>query len=475
MRLHAFSCLIAFAALSLAQTVEEELQGLGDSNKPTESAPDPAARQRVLEMLRGGSPVLLIPESTNDRVMAFDPVTGDLVDADFIPADPTNLSTPIQAMGHPTNGNILVSDQLDDVVQEYTVMGVYVGVFAPAGGANPAILDNIRGIEIGPGNSLLVSVGGGANDDAIAQFDTAGVYLGNFVANGAGGLDSPFDVLARASDYLVNGITSDAIHRYDTAGAYIADLTAINTFPEQAFENGSGNILIANFSGTEEGVVEYTSTGTQVGIYDPASLGGYRGVYELPNGNILTTNGGGVHEIDRMGNLVETKIAGVSGRFITLFGATGGTTADLSIQKTSSAMGGIDPGASLSFTLTVTNAGPDPATNVVVIDTLPAGFVYASNTCGAAVVGQDFTWNVGGLASGAMASCTIDGSVDPAFIGSLVNTASVSARETDPNTADNQSTVTVSVRPPVPALGPGALAALLILLAGAAIFVSKRN
>ena len=62
--------------------------------------------------------------------------------------------------------------------------------------------------------------------------------------------------------------------------------------------------------------MEFTPAGGVVGIYDPASLGGYRGVYELPNGNLLVTNGAGVHEIDRSGNLVETKISGVSGRFI---------------------------------------------------------------------------------------------------------------------------------------------------------------
>lgn len=53
-----------------------------------------------------------------------------------------------------------------------------------------------------------------------------------------------------------------------------------------------------------------------IGVYDPASLGGYRGAFELPNGNILTTNGDGVHEIGRSGNLVETKLSGVSARFI---------------------------------------------------------------------------------------------------------------------------------------------------------------
>ena len=199
----------------------------------------------------------------------------------------------------------------------YDLDGNPVGLFAPAGGVDNTILDNIRGIEISPDDTLLVSVGGGANDDAIAEFDATGAYIGNLVANGAGGLDSPFDVLLRGSDYLVPGITSDAIHSYDLTGAANPDFSPVDTFPEQAAEIPSGNVLVGNFSGAEEGVLEYMSDGTFVDSYDPASLGGYRGVYELGNGNILTTNGGGVHEIDRTGALVETKISGVSGRFIT--------------------------------------------------------------------------------------------------------------------------------------------------------------
>ena len=118
--------------------------------------------------------LLLIPESTNDRVMAFDPVTGDLIDADFIPADPDNLSTPIHAILSADGTSILVSDQIDDVVQEYDITdGSYIGVFAPAGGVDNGILDNIRGIALDPNNgNLLVSVASGANADAIAEFDT---------------------------------------------------------------------------------------------------------------------------------------------------------------------------------------------------------------------------------------------------------------------------------------------------------------
>jgi len=261
--------------------------------------------------------LLLIPESTNDRVMAFDPATGNLIDADFIPADPTNLSTPICAILNHDGTQVLVADQIDDVVQAYNLAtGAYIGVFAPAGGVNTAILDNIRGISLRSNGNLLVTVGGGANADAVAEFDTAGNYLGNFVANGSGGLASPFDVHI-LTEATVGGITSDIIHRYNvTTGAYIADLIAINNFPEQINLAANDNFLIANFGGTQEGIVEVQPDGTLVGVYNEPTLGGYRGVWELPNGNLLVTNGSGVHEMTRANTLVETKIAGVSARFI---------------------------------------------------------------------------------------------------------------------------------------------------------------
>ena len=326
-------CLLTAVPL-LAATPEEVAREIEGIDAPAPLGPVAAiapttTRALTPKMIPAGG-LLLVPESTNDRIMAFDPITGDLVDADFVPADPTNLSTPIEVILSASGDSLLVSDQIDDVVQEYSLDGMYLGVFAPAGGADTSILDNLRGMALRPNGNLLVSVGGGANDDAIAEFDTAGNYLGNFVANGAGGLDSPFDVSPVAvttgaltvGEWLVAGITSDAIHRYDAAGGPLTDLAAINTFPEQVFQIptgvNAGNVLIANFNGTQEGVVELDPNGGLVGTYDPPTLGGYRGVYELPNGNLLTTNGGGVHEIDRAGNLVETKIAGVSARFITL-------------------------------------------------------------------------------------------------------------------------------------------------------------
>jgi len=300
----------------------EEAEELGIDRPPQRPAIAPAPARAPVPR-KDGEPLpdfLLIPESTNDRVMSFNPTTGDLLNANFIPADPAHLAVPVHAILSPSKDTILVSDQFNDVVQEYAMNGTYIGVFAPAGGVNLAILNNIRGMALRANGNLLVTVGEGANVDTVAEFDTAGNYLGTFVAAASGGLDSPFDVFL-TTDALVSGTSSDAIHRYNaTTGAYIADLTTIHSFPEQlALAATNGNLLVANYSGTQVGVMEITTGGTLVGIYNPAALGGeYRGVYELPNGNILTTNSDGVHEIDRSGNLVETKISGVSARYIEL-------------------------------------------------------------------------------------------------------------------------------------------------------------
>jgi len=270
--------------------------------------------------------LLLIPDSGGDRVMAFYPDTGNLYDANFVPSDPTNLSTPIAAALHPDGHSILVSDQLKDGLIKYDLNGNFVSFFAPAGGPNTAILDNVRGWGVKADGNILVTCASGTNSDAIAEFDASGTYVGNFIPPNATIMDSPFDIIYRTheNDYLVSTSTSNAIHRYDATGTYLNDLVSGMHFPEQIAEAASGNILVAGFS-TPSGCYEYTSAGVYVGYYDVVS--GLRGVYELSNGNILVTNGSGVYEINRSNQLVSTKISDVNGRFIH-FAPGGGVSVD---------------------------------------------------------------------------------------------------------------------------------------------------
>ena len=254
---------------------------------------------------------LMVVESTNDRVMLFDPVDGDLIDANFI-VDATNFNTPIEALLSPAY-TVLTSNQIGDNVVIHDTSGIFNSVFY---GGNTAVLDNVRGTAFTPGfNSLLVTVGGGANSDAVAEINPFGVYLGNFIDSASGGLLSPFDIAFRTNDCLVAGINSDAVHRYDLTGNSLGVFASGISFPEQIAFSPNGNVLVVNFSTPNSGVIVYDSLGTQLSVF--TGVTGNRGVYALGNGNILTTNGAGVHEIDGLtGALIRTVVAGVSGRFI---------------------------------------------------------------------------------------------------------------------------------------------------------------
>ena len=106
---------------------------------------------------------------------------------------------------------------------------------------------------------------------------------------------------------------------------------------------------------------------------------------------------------------------------------------DLSVTKVDSA----DPsraGRNLTYTLTVVNNGPNPATGVTVTDTLPAGISARSSTAsqGSCSGTGPVTCALGDLASGASATVTIV--IRPSEAGTITNTASVSGNQPDPNT-----------------------------------------
>ncbi len=149
--------------------------------------------------------LLLIPESGQDRVLAFDPETGDLVDEFFITEDSLDFfSTPIQVLQSLDKTKLYVSDQVNDVVLEFDNNGTYMGIFAPAGGPNPSICDNVRGIDYKHGTDHILVCDG--NNDAVVEFDGSGNYVGNFTPFG---FVDPFDVVYwQANDqYLVNDIS----------------------------------------------------------------------------------------------------------------------------------------------------------------------------------------------------------------------------------------------------------------------------
>lgn len=294
------------APTALGQSVYAEETGLEDATPVTVPAP-------VSLAAAGGTMVLAIPESSSDNVVLLDATSGDLILTAALSAS-DGLSTPINAILDIDGEGLLICDQVTDGAYRFSAAGAPEGIFAPAAGPNTAILDNVRGCAV-ENDTLYVTTAGGANADAVARFDATGAFVGNFIEPGGGGLDGPFDILFRASDVLVPSIDTDNILRYDRSGTFLDVFATALPFPEQIQETASGTILVADF--TLGQIVEYpASGGTPVGAYSFTGLSGFRGVYELPSGDLIVTNGGGIHQVRRDGTFLRTIVAGVSARFV---------------------------------------------------------------------------------------------------------------------------------------------------------------
>jgi uncharacterized repeat protein (TIGR01451 family) len=80
-----------------------------------------------------------------------------------------------------------------------------------------------------------------------------------------------------------------------------------------------------------------------------------------------------------------------------------GSLADMAISMT----GAESPPGTFTYTVTVTNLGPNAAAGIATSVTIPSGLAYVSNDCGAAAATSPWTWNVASLANGNSAVCHI--------------------------------------------------------------------
>lgn len=255
---------------------------------------------------------LMVPDSTNDRVMLFDSFDGSLITDNFIDMTPQGAETPINAVQ--VGSEIWVSDQIADAVFRYSLDGsTHLGTIS--GG-----LDNIRGFEV-IGNTVYLTNSGtnnGAPGDGIVTIDVPTASINGFFASGDSGAGDPFDVLGYFGNLLINDIAGEDIDVFDTGGNFqsvFVDSDGINgiDFPEQMNLTSTGNVLVGGFS-SPAGIYEYDSEGTLLNYYDVGTA--VRGVFELGNGNIMFTDGDGVHVLDTNTGLVTDSITGVSARFI---------------------------------------------------------------------------------------------------------------------------------------------------------------
>lgn len=122
-------------------------------------------------------------------------------------------------------------------------------------------------------------------------------------------------------------------------------------------------------------------------------------------------------------------------------------SADLAITKTD-APDPVDVGGTLTYTLTVINNGPDTATAVSVLDTLPAGVTFVSATSPACIYNallHNVVCASASLANGGSENFTITVTPNPPGGLPVINEAVVSSATLDPNNLNNTATATTAV------------------------------
>lgn len=103
-------------------------------------------------------------------------------------------------------------------------------------------------------------------------------------------------------------------------------------------------------------------------------------------------------------------------------------------------------GATVNFTVTVTNHGPSNATGLAITDAQPSGLTFATSAPSQGTYTSG-VWNIGDLADGASATLSIQATVNGGTNGSSVtNTAFVSALDqTDGNSTNDSADATINV------------------------------
>ena len=162
------------------------------------------------------------------------------------------------------------------------------------------------------------------------------------------------------------------------------------------------------------------------------------------------------------------------------------TIADVSVLKTRTSSSLVAPGGVIDYDVTVTNNGPDSATNIVLTDVVPPQTTFLSFDTGASGV-VCTTPPVGGtgtitcpfapihttVASGISFPFQMQLRVDSGARGTIANTATVASDTPDSNPDNNSSTASVSVVPSVP-VSPATLWILGAVLAAGGTLLLKR-
>jgi uncharacterized repeat protein (TIGR01451 family) len=281
-------------------------------------------------------------------------------------------------------------------------------------------------------NALYPTYGGGNSDAFVAKFDTsltgnASLLFSTYL--GGSDYDYAWDVAVdpQGAIHVVGDVRSTD---FPLVNPISTGFDYLQMFATKMNASGSALIYSTYFGGLGNGKgAQAVATNAAGDTYIAGHTNNDRSNPTFPDGFPIVSPFQGVY--------------GGGGRdaFITRLG----NGVDLQLTNLSSPEP-VAPGATLTYTLTVTNNGTDPALSVTLNDPLPAGVAFGScvatlgGACGGS--GNARTVTFASIAAGASATVTITATVNVGMGSTIVNTATVTTASFDPNPANNTSTAT---------------------------------
>jgi hypothetical protein len=278
-----------------------------------------------------GGDILLIPDSGADKVWAFDATDGTFLSNNYFPAD--GIMKQIIQIVPSGNGTLLMTDEQEKKVFEYTESGTYIRTLAaPTDG----VTTGAYGICVKDGFAYFTS-GATGNPRKVFKvaLDGSGappVVFSDFEFEG-----EPRGIIPFGTGFLVGNSTTDDIEFVSATGVVspvpFADSDGVISFdfPQQIQPLDDGGIMLTGFS-DPFGIFFFDAAGQGSGGFTaPQVFLSPCGVYRLDNGNYLYTGGTRVDAIDAktFTNANVVNQLGASFRFITRFTPSAPCPADI--------------------------------------------------------------------------------------------------------------------------------------------------
>jgi uncharacterized repeat protein (TIGR01451 family) len=363
--------------------------------------------------------------------------------------------------GASINANASADIQVAKTVDDATpLVGANVTYTISAQNNGP---DDATGVEIT--DALPAGVTFVSASPSVGTYDsTTGIWtIGNF-ANGASATLSIVATVTSA-DPVLNTATVTHSDQFDPAPGNNESGVSINgrqidIAVLKVVDNNAPNVgdavtftITAHNNGPDDGTgieitdmlpagLTYLSSSPSQGVYDDAT--GVWTIGDLPAAGAGSTATLAITaHVDQAGPLTNTAALTASdepdsngSNNSSSVSLNGNPLADLVVVKTGPAT--VNPGGTITYSVTVQNQGPSDAANIVVADTTPAGLTFVGNAgdCTSA-----YPCTFATIAAGALVTIESTYSVPADYAGAdpIVNTANATSDTPDPDPSNNSS------------------------------------